>query len=156
MCERVYALLSRIGSMARKNQSHRASGTKRSPAAKPGPKGAPRNIEEYLARVPESARTSLRKLGAAIRAALPPAAVEIISYRIPAFHYKQVVVWFAAFSGHCSFFPTAAVIEAHKDELKGYVLSKGTIQFPTDKPLPAPLVRRLAKTLLAHIEKKQR
>jgi uncharacterized protein YdhG (YjbR/CyaY superfamily) len=40
-------------------------------------------------------------------------------------------------------FPTAAVIEAFKDELKGFSRSKGTIHFPTDKPLPTALVKKL-------------
>jgi uncharacterized protein YdhG (YjbR/CyaY superfamily) len=52
-------------------------------------------------------------------------------------------VWFAAFSNHCSLFPTAAVIEAFKDELKGFSTSNGTIHFPTDKPLPTALVKKL-------------
>jgi uncharacterized protein YdhG (YjbR/CyaY superfamily) len=67
-----------------------------------------------------------------------------------------VLVWFAAFSGHCSLFPTASVIETFKDELKGYALSKGTIQFPTDKPLSATLIQRMVKERLSQIEKKQR
>ena len=66
-------------------------------------------------------------------------------------------MWFAAFSNHCSLFPTAAVIEAFKKELKGFSTSKGTIQFPTDKPLPAALVKKLVKARVAQNEhKKQR
>jgi uncharacterized protein YdhG (YjbR/CyaY superfamily) len=119
--------------------------------------GAPKNVDEYLAGVPEPARGTLGKIRAAIRSAAPPQATEIISYRIPAFKYKGVLVWFAAFSTHCSLFPTAAVIEAFKNELKGFSTSKGTIQFPTDKPLPTALVRKLVKARVAQIEsKKQR
>ena len=51
-------------------------------------------------------------------------------------------MWFAAFSNHCSLFPTAAVIEAFKDELKGFSTSNGTIHFPTVKPLPTALVKK--------------
>ena len=54
-------------------------------------------------------------------------------------------MWFAAFSDHCSLFPTASVIETFKNELKGFSTSKGTIQFPTDKPLPAALVKKMVK-----------
>ena len=88
---------------------------------------------------------------AAIRSALPKEATEVISYRIPAFRYKRVLVWYAAFSDHCSFFPTAAVIESFKNELKAYPLSKGTIQFPTDKPLPAALVKKMVQARLAQL-----
>jgi len=94
---------------------------------------------------------------AAIRSAVPPEATEAISYGIPAFKNKGALVWFAAFSDHCSLFPTAAVIEKFKNELKAYSTSKGTIHFPTDKPLPIALIKKLVKARVAQIEsKKQR
>lgn len=117
----------------------------------------PKNVDEYLAGIPEPARSTFNKMRAAIRSAVPPQAAEVISYRIPAFKHKTVLVWLAAFSKHCSLFPTAAVIEAFKDELKGFSTSKGTIHFPTDKPLPTALVKKLVKVRVAHAEsKKQR
>jgi len=116
---------------------------------------APKNIDEYLAGVPEPARTTLNKIRGMIRSALPEA-TETISYRIPAFKYKGVLVWFAAFSNHCSLFPTASVIEEFKEELKRFSTAKGTIQFPTDKPLPAALVRKLVKARVAQAERKKR
>ena len=119
-------------------------------------KGAPTSIDEYLAGVPEPARTTLNKIRSAIRAAVPPEATEIISYRMPAFKYKGVLVWFAAFTNHCSFFPTAAVIEEFKNELRAYSISKGTIQFPTDKPLPAALVKKMVKMRVEQNESKKR
>ena len=126
----------------------------RSSAAKSN--GVPKNVDEYLAGVPEPARSTLNKIRAAIRSAVPPDATETISYRIPAFKHKGVLVWFAAFSNHCSLFPTASVIEAFKNELKGFSTSKGTIQFPTDRPLPAALVRKLVKARVAQMESKKR
>ena len=129
------------------------SGNRRS-AAKGN--GAPKNVDEYLAGVPEPARSTLNKIRAAIRSAVPREATETISYRIPAFKYKGVLVWFAAFSNHCSFFPAASVVEAFKNELKGFSTSKGTIHFPTDKPLPAALVKKLVKVRVAQIESKKR
>jgi uncharacterized protein YdhG (YjbR/CyaY superfamily) len=130
----------------KKAKNHKDSGAKR-----PAP---PKSIDEYLARVPEPARTTLKQVRLVIRSAVPPETTETISYQIPAFKYKGILVWFAAFSTHCSLFPTNAVIEAHKSELKRYTLSKGTIQFPTNKPLPAALIKKLIKTRLAQIEKK--
>jgi uncharacterized protein YdhG (YjbR/CyaY superfamily) len=110
---------------------------------------APKNVEDYLAVVPEAARTTFNKLRAAIQSAVPAEATEIISYRIPAFRHKSVLVWFAAFSNHCSLFPTAAVIEAFKNELKGFSTSKGTIHFPNDKSLPIALIKKLVKARVA-------
>jgi uncharacterized protein YdhG (YjbR/CyaY superfamily) len=118
--------------------------------------GAPKNVDEYLARVPEPARSTLNKVRAAIWSAVPREATETISYRIPAFKYKGVLVWYAAFRNHCSFFPTASVIDAFRKELKGFALSKGTIHFPTDKALPAALVKKMVKMRVAHNESKKR
>jgi|SRR5437660_6376301 uncharacterized protein YdhG (YjbR/CyaY superfamily) len=118
--------------------------------------GVPKNTDEYIAKVPEPARTTLKKIRAVIRSVVPRETTETISYGIPAFKHNGVLVWFAAFSKHCSLFPTASVIEAFKNELKGYTISKGTIQFPVDKPLPATLVKRLVKARIAQNENKKR
>ena len=117
---------------------------------------APKTIDAYLARVPEPAHSTLQKVRAAIRSALPPSATETISYKIPAFRHGEVVIWFAAFAKHCSLFPTGRVIEMFKADLKPYTLSKGTIQFPTDKPLPASLIKRIVKARLTRIAAKKR
>ena len=129
---------------------------KPSPTASRKPSAGPKTIDAYLARVPEPARTTLQKVRAAIRSALPSAASETISYKIPAFRLGEIVIWFAAFASHCSIFPTARVIEMFKDDLKSYTLSKGTIQFPTDKPVPAALIKKLVKARLAEIAGKKR
>ena len=126
----------------------------------PAPKGnvAPKNVDEYLAGVPESARSTLNKVRAAIRSAVPPEATEAISYRMPTFRYKGALLGFAAFSNHCSLFPMSlSVMETFKNELKDFDTSKGTIRFPVDKPLSAALVKKLVKARIAENEhKKQR
>ena len=119
-------------------------------------RGAAKNIDEYLAGVPEPERRTLQKIRAAIRSAVPAGTTEVISYGIPAFKHKGVLVWFAAFSKHCSLFPTAAVIEEFRDELKAYEISKGTIQFPLNKPLPAGLVKKMVKARVTQIENKKK
>jgi uncharacterized protein YdhG (YjbR/CyaY superfamily) len=118
-------------------------------------RGAPRNVDEYLAGVSEPARGTLKKIRAAIRSAVPTEATEAISYGMPAFKYKGSLVWFAAFSNHCSLFPGAAVVEAFKNELKGFTTSMGTIQFPVDKPLSAALVKKMVKVCVAQKEHKK-
>lgn len=124
----------------------RTSATKgKGPAARK--KRPPANVDEYFAGVPEPARRNFT----AVRAAVPPEATETISYGIPAIKHGRVLVWFAAFSGHCSLFPTAAVIEQFKEELKGFSASKGTVHFPLDKPLPVALVKKLVKARVSGI-----
>jgi uncharacterized protein YdhG (YjbR/CyaY superfamily) len=122
--------------------------------SKPKSNRAPKDVEEYMAGVPEGARDAFEKLRATIRSAMPPAATETISYRIPAFRDQQILVWFAAFSSHCSLFPTASVLEAFKKDLKGYPTSKGTIRFPVDEPLPTALVKKLVKARVAQAKSK--
>jgi uncharacterized protein YdhG (YjbR/CyaY superfamily) len=117
---------------------------------------APKTVDEYMAGVAEPARGRLEKMRTLIRASLPREATEIISYRMPAFKHKRVLVWFAAFKDHCSLFPTAAVIEEFKDELKGFTISKGTVRFPADKPLPAALIKKMVKASLEKSEGKGR
>lgn len=122
---------------------------KRGGTAKGTRRGGPRTVDEYLARVPEPARVRLAQMRAAIRSVTPREAAEIISYGIPAFKHKVVLVWYAAFASHCSLFPTAAGIEAFKKELQGYRTSKGTIHFPTDKPLPLALIKKIVRARVA-------
>jgi uncharacterized protein YdhG (YjbR/CyaY superfamily) len=124
------------------------SGTRRS-TAKGNVAPTPKTVEDYLAAVPEPARSTLQRVRAAIRSVVPAEATEAISYGIPAFKYNGTLVWFAAFSDHCSLFPTASVIKAFQNELKGFETSKGTIHFPVDKPLPAALVKKMVKARLA-------
>ncbi|MGD0789869.1 MAG: DUF1801 domain-containing protein [Terracidiphilus sp.] len=115
------------------------------------------DVEAYLAGVREPARTTLEKIRAMIRAAAPREATEAISYRIPSFQYKGALVWYAAFKNHCSFFPMDLwLLEEFADELKGCKTSKGTIQFPADKPLSKELVTKIVKARVAQNEAKQR
>ena len=116
----------------------------------------PKDVDEYLANVPEPARTTLSKIRATIRSVAPPEATEGISYGMPAFKYKGPLVYFAAFSKHCSLFPgSATLLGEFEDDLKGYRTSKGTIQFPVDKPLPAALVKKLVKARIAQNDLKK-
>lgn len=118
---------------------------------------APSGVEEYLAAVPEPARTTLNKIRASIRAAVGPAATERISYGMPAFHYQGPLMAYGAFARHCSLFPmSVSVIEAFQEELKDYRTSKGTLQFPLDKPLPAALVKKLVRARMAQNELKKK
>jgi uncharacterized protein YdhG (YjbR/CyaY superfamily) len=116
----------------------------------------PKTAEEYIAAVPQPARDALNQIRGAIRSSVPPDANETISYGIPAFKHKQILVWYAAFSDHCSLFPTAAIIDAFEKELKGFSTSKGTIHFPIDKPVPTALIKKLVKARVAQLEKKGR
>jgi len=122
--------------------------TRRRTASKPTNASS---VDEYFAKIEGSAREQLGKLRETIRSVLPADATEVISYRMPAFKQKKIVVWYAAFANHCSLFPGGVVLEQMKDELAGYVTSKGTVQFPLDKQLPTSLVKKIVKKRLAQV-----
>jgi uncharacterized protein YdhG (YjbR/CyaY superfamily) len=122
-----------------------------------GKRVAPKDMDEYLARVPQPARSTLNKLRATIRSVVPAETVEGISYQIPTFKYKGGLVAFAAFKNHCSFFPMgSSALDAFEKELKGFRVSKGTLHFPLDRPLPAGLVRKIVKARIAQNESRRK
>ena len=104
-----------------------------------------KNTDTYIALQPVKVRVVLEKLRFTIQKAAPKAE-EVISYGMPAFKYHGMLVYFAAFKNHCSFFPgSKAVIARHKSDLISFKTSAGTIQFTIEKPLPAPLVTKIVK-----------
>jgi uncharacterized protein YdhG (YjbR/CyaY superfamily) len=117
---------------------------------------SPKTVDEYFAAIPEPTRSAMNQIRESIRSVVPPEATEIISYKIPAFKHKKVLVWYAAFSNHCSLFPTASVIEQFKDELKDYSTSKGTVHFPTDKPMRVELIKKMVRARVAQSESSKR
>jgi uncharacterized protein YdhG (YjbR/CyaY superfamily) len=112
---------------------------------------AAKDIDSYLAELPNDQRAALQKLRKTIKAAAPEAA-ESISYGIPTFKYKgRPLIYFGAAKKHVAIYG-GINIDAHKEELQHYDTSKGTIRFPPDKPLPASLVKKLVKSQMKEIE----
>lgn len=112
-----------------------------------------RGVDAYLRKVPEPARSTLQALRSTVRSLVPPGTTECISYRIPTFKYKGMLLSYAAFSNHCSLFPTSAPVAELKDELRDFKISKGTIQFPSDRPFPVPLLKKIVQLCIARNER---
>ena len=113
---------------------------------KAGKIAPPKDVESYLGAVPAEARASLEKLRQTIKSVVPEA-VEVISYGIPTFKLDgRMLVSYAAFAEHCSFFPGAGPVDEHEAELKSFQTSKGTVRFTSTRPLSAALVKKLVKT----------
>ena len=116
----------------------------------------PKTVNEYLAAAREPARSTLKKVRAAISSAAPAEATEVISYGMPMFKYKGMLLGYAAYRKHCSLFlATSSLLEKFKNQLSRYQTSKGTIRFPIDKPLPAGLVKKIVKARVAQKDQKQ-
>jgi uncharacterized protein YdhG (YjbR/CyaY superfamily) len=115
-------------------------------------RGSARDVDAFLAELPEDARAALDHLRRTIRSAAPKA-TEGIGYAIPTFYHLGPLVAFAATKQHCGFYVMSPeVMEAHRKELEGYDTAKATIRFPADDPLPAALVRKLVKARIAENE----
>ena len=105
-----------------------------------------KTVDEYLAGLPEPARSTLTRVRKVIRSVVPLETTEVISYRIPMFKYNGMLIGYAAFAKHCSLFPTGSgVIEKFRKELAGYRTSRGTIQFPSDQGFPDALLKKIVK-----------
>ncbi|MCX6302775.1 MAG: DUF1801 domain-containing protein [Bacteroidia bacterium] len=104
----------------------------------------PDNVDEYIAQFPDHIQIKLREIRTTIKKAAPDAE-EKISYQMPAFTLKGILVYFAAQTNHIGFYPTSSGIKAFQKELAGYKTGKGSIQFLSDKPLPLSLISKIVK-----------
>ncbi len=104
----------------------------------------PNSVDVYIAGFPPEIQRRLNALRRVIRKAAPEAE-EAISYGMPAFKLKGMLVWFAAHRNHIGFYPKASGIAAFEKELSTYKNAKGSVQFPHDEPLPLTLVERIVK-----------
>ncbi len=103
-------------------------------------------IDDYLKDVSPAERAELERIRQIVKQVVPEAE-EVISYGMPGFKYqKKYLIGFAPFKDHLSLFPTSGPVQALKDKLGMYKLSKGTIQFTADNPIPEALI----KELIAH------
>ena len=110
------------------------------------------HIEAYLVGLPDAPQRALRRIRDAVRAAAP-GAEEAFVYGVPGFKLNgKPLVCYASFKRHCGFYPLSpTVIAAHASELERYQISKGTIRFQAEKPLPKSLVTKLVRARAAEL-----
>ncbi|HEV2196693.1 MAG TPA: DUF1801 domain-containing protein [Candidatus Acidoferrum sp.] len=107
-------------------------------------KARPKSVSEYIEAAPNPARKKLREMRACIRKAAP-GATEGMKWGMPAFSYKRILVTFAAHKNHIGFYPTPSAVKAFAKELAKFSTARGSIQFPLEKPLPLPLIRKITE-----------
>jgi uncharacterized protein YdhG (YjbR/CyaY superfamily) len=107
---------------------------------------ATNNVDEYIGQFEAPVQQLLGQIREIIREAAPDAKEEI-SYGMPAYRQKSVLVYFSAAKKHIGFYPTGSGVAAFAEELTklGLPFSKGAIQLPMNKPLPKDLIQRIVR-----------
>jgi uncharacterized protein YdhG (YjbR/CyaY superfamily) len=118
-------------------------------------KTPPTTIDEYITQFPEDIQQLLNKIRSVIHETAPEA-VEKISYQMPGFYQKGMLVWFAAFKDHIGFFPAPSGIESFAAEIAPYKHAKGTVRFPLGQPIPYDLIRKIVEFRMAENMKKKK
>lgn len=102
----------------------------------------PVSVDAYIASFPTPVAKRLTQIRKLVRK-LVPEAEEVISYSMPAFKYKGLLIWYAAYEHHIGFYPKASGIEKFKKELKPFKFAKGSVQFRHEEPLPLELIEAM-------------
>jgi uncharacterized protein YdhG (YjbR/CyaY superfamily) len=108
------------------------------------PKREFKSVNDYIATFPKNVQSILEEFRQAIHE-VAPEAEETISYQMPAFKLNGILVWFAAHKNHIGFYPRVSAIVAFKDKLSRYEVSKGTVQFPLNEPIPFELIKEMVR-----------
>lgn len=112
------------------------------------------SIDQYIQQFPDDIREKLTKLRNVILKAAPEA-TEKISYKMPAFHWKENLIYFAAYKNHIGIYPTSKPIVHFKEELKNYKSSKGAFQIPLNQEIPKDLIEKIVTFRIESIKQKQ-
>ena len=104
----------------------------------------PKTIEQYIYSAPADVQEKLWKLHECISSAAPGAKEEL-KWRMPAYSYQKILVTFAVFKKHIGFYPMPSAIKAFAKEFAKYKTAEGSVQFPHDKPLPLPLIKKIVR-----------
>ena len=110
-------------------------------------------VEEYIAAFPKNVQQLLSQLRKTIKTAAPKAD-EVISYGMPGYKYRGMLVYFAAYKNHIGFYPGAGGISAFKKELSVYKGAKGSVQFPIDRLVPYNLISKIVRYRVKQNEEK--
>ena len=103
-----------------------------------------KTVAEYMSALPPEQKSILEQVRQIIKTEAPQAK-EVISYNMPAFKWKGMLVWYAAYKNHIGLYPKTKAIEIFKKELAGYTTSKGAIQFPIDQLMPIELIKKIVQ-----------
>lgn len=112
-------------------------------------------IDEYIDNFSGDTKKKLIDIRKTIKEIMPLEASEKISYGIPTYYLNGNLVHFAGYKSHIGFYPGSVPIREFAGDLKDYKTSKGTVQFPHDKPLPLELIKKIVKACVVRNKTKQ-
>lgn len=115
----------------------------------------PTDTDSYIANFPEELQQRMQQIRITIKENAP-GAKEVISYAMPGYKLKGMLVWFAGYANHIGFYPTGSGIAAFKDRLSNYKSSKGAVQFSNNEPLPLELVAEIVRFKVDEDQQKAR
>src|SRR6266566_3137608 len=118
-------------------------------------KAPPKSITGYITAAPKEAQKKLREMHACIRKSAP-GAKESLKWGMPAFSYRRILVTFAAYERHIGFYPTPSAVRAFANDLSKFATASASIQFPLDKPLPLPLIRKITASRSKKVSRRTR
>jgi uncharacterized protein YdhG (YjbR/CyaY superfamily) len=110
-------------------------------------------FDEYLATLPAPERAELDRIRRFVRTTVPEAE-EGTSYGLHAFNYHgRPLLGVKASKNHLSVFPfSPEAVDAARQSLVGFDLSKGTVRFTPEKPIPEPALEQLLRHRVQEIE----
>lgn len=101
-------------------------------------------IKRYFDKLKSPQKETMEKLRKIIKKSAPNAK-ECMSYGVPCFKAKGGPILYAAFKSHIGLYPEPATIKKFAKKLKKFEMSKGTIKFPLDRPIPYDLIEEIAR-----------
>ena len=103
-----------------------------------------KNVDDYIKNFPPEIQKQLKQMRSIVNEAAPDA-TEKISYAMPTLFMNGNLVHYAAYKNHIGFYPTPSGIRAFMEEISKFKNSKGAVQFPVNRPLPAGLIKKIVK-----------
>jgi len=113
----------------------------------------PQNVSEYINAAPKEAQRKLRQMRACLRKATR-GAEESLKWGMPSYSLKRILFSFAGYRHHIGFYPTPGAVRAFAKDLSKFKTAKGSIQFPLDRPLPLPLIRKIVAFRIRELREK--
>lgn len=116
--------------------------------------GKNKEVEAYLKLFSSSEQALLEELRQIIHSV--GEFEECISYKMPAFRYKEgIAAGFLLYRHHIGFYPfSGATLRNFKEDIKSYKSTPGALQLSREKKLPRGLIKKIVRARMKEIDQK--